>query len=44
MRSDVPEEVTVTVLVIAVFNGSFPNATLVVLTVSPAATAFSCNA
>lgn len=39
----VPEEVTVTVLLTAVFSGSFPNATLAALRLSPADTAFSCT-
>jgi len=39
----VPDEVTVTVLLIAVFSGSLPNAILVALRLSPAVTAFSCS-
>jgi hypothetical protein len=43
IRSAVPVDVTVTVLLIAVFSESVPNARLVALRLSPAFTAFSCN-
>jgi hypothetical protein len=39
----VPEDVSVTVLLIATFSGSVPNATLVALKFSPGVTAFSCS-
>jgi hypothetical protein len=39
----VPEDVTVTVLLTAVFSGSLPNATLEALRLIPADTAFSCT-
>jgi hypothetical protein len=39
----VPEEVSVTDLLVAVFSNSDPNATLVVLRLSPGVTAFSCS-
>ena len=44
ISSAVPVDVTVTVLLIAVFSGSFPNATPVALRLSPADTAFNCSA
>ena len=43
IRSAVPVEVTVTVLLIAVFSESVPNATLVALRLSPAFTPFNCT-
>jgi len=39
----VPEDVTVTDLLVAVFNSSGPNATLVALKLNPGVTAFSCS-
>jgi hypothetical protein len=44
MSCAVPEDVTVTDLLVAVFSRSVPNATLVALRVSPGVTAVSCNA
>jgi hypothetical protein len=43
-RSAVPEDVSVTVWLVATFSGSVPNANFVALTVSAGVTAFSCNA
>ena len=42
-RSAVPDDVSVTVLLVATLSGSFPNATLVALTLIAALTAFSCT-
>jgi hypothetical protein len=39
----VPEDVSVTDLLIAVFSASVPNATLVALILTAGVTAFSCN-
>ncbi len=43
ISSAVPDDVTVTDLLVAVFSKSVPNATLVALRLSPGVTAFSCS-